>query len=320
VAAAFAPAGAVRAQSLVKVDGSSTMFPVTEAVAQEFQIRKRGTARVTVGISGTTGGFRKFCAGDTDLQDASRPIRASEMQACREGGVSYFELPVAFDAVTVAVNPGNTWARSLTVAQLKKIWEPAAQGRVMRWSDIDSSWPNEPLVLFGPGEDSGTFDFFTEAINGTVRSSRRDYTASEDDNVIVRGIEDNLYALGYVPYAYYAAQSGRLEAVAIDSGAGPVAPLLENVANRRYTPLSRPLFIYVSARSVNRPEVRAFVEFFLQHGAPFIRQVQYLPLGERAYALALENFRGGKLGTAYGDAESGAGLDMEELLGRHARL
>jgi phosphate transport system substrate-binding protein len=309
---------AVLAQALIQVDGSSTMFPVTEAVAEAFQVQRRGTARVTVHISGTTGGFRKFCRGETDIQDASRPILATEMQACRAGRVRYIEIPVAFDALTIAVNPGNNWVHSLTLAELRKIWEPGAEGRVLRWSDIDPTWPDDRLVLLGPDTDSGTFDYFTEAVIGSRRASRSDYADSEDDNLIVRGIETNPYALGYVPYSYYAAHRNRLKAVPIDAGGGAVAPALENVANRTY-PLSRPLFIYVNAESAQRPEVRGFVEFFLARGPALIEEVQYLPLSKAAYAMAAENFRRGKLGTAFG-GEPEIAIAIEDLLARAARL
>jgi phosphate transport system substrate-binding protein len=312
-------ASPARAQLLIKIDGSSTMFPVTEAVAEEFQVRKRGTARVTVGISGTSGGFRKFCRGETDLQDASRPILKSEMDTCRAAGVQYFEIPVAFDALTVAVNPQNTWLDSITLSELKRIWEPAAQGKIVNWKQINSSWPDVPILLFGAGADSGTFDYFTQAIIGRARSSRGDYAGSEDDNVLVKGIETSPYALGYVPYAYYAPHAGRMKALAIDAGSGPVKPGPENVLNGTYAPLSRPLFIYVNATSAQRPEVKEFVEFFLSHGGALIREVQYLPLGEAAYAMALRNFRSGKLGTAFNGAPE-VGLRVEDVLEREARL
>jgi phosphate transport system substrate-binding protein len=311
----IAGASVVQAQALVRVDGSSTVFPVTEAVAQAFQVRKRGMARITVGISGTTGGFRKFCRGETDLQDASRPILKSEIRSCEAAGVQYVELPIAFDAVTVAVSARNTWVKSLTVADLKRIWAPAAQGRVVLWSDIDPAWPREPLALFGPDVDSGTFDYFTEVIVGTRGASRSDYVSSEDDNVIARSISMNPNAIGYLPYAYYAAHAQRLRAIPIDSGAGPVQPALENVANRTYAPLSRPLFIYVNARSASRPEVRTFMEFFLERGRGLIEEVHYLPLSAAAYSMAAHNFRIGKYGTVF-DGEPADGLAAEEILAR----
>jgi phosphate transport system substrate-binding protein len=307
------------AQLHVRVDGSSTMFPVTQAVAEEFQIRKRGTARVTVGISGTGGGFRRFCRGETDIQDASRPILKSEMAACKAAGIRFFEFPVAFDALTVAVHPQNTWLESITVEELRRIWEPAAQGQIVRWKQINASWPDVPILLYGADADSGTFDYFTQAVVGRAKASRGDYIGSEDDNVLVRGIEANPYALGYVPYAYYAPHAGRMKALAVDAGSGPVAPGPENVRNGSYAPLSRPLFIYVNATAAKRPEVREFVEFFLANGAPLIREVRYLPLKDQAYAAALRNFRSGKLGTAF-DGEPEVGLRVEDVLERESRL
>ena len=201
--------------ALIKVDGSSTVYLLTEAVAEEFQKANRGRVRVTVGIAGTGGGFKKFCRGETDIADASRPILKEEMELCQKNGIAYYELPIAFDALTVAVSPKNTWITSMTVEELKKIWEPAAQNKVTRWNQLHSDWPDAPLVLFGAGSDSGTFDYFTDAIVGKAKSSRGDYTASEDDNVIVQGIENNKNALGYMGFAYYAAQMKKLKAVAI---------------------------------------------------------------------------------------------------------
>jgi phosphate transport system substrate-binding protein len=233
------------AQGMIKMDGSSTVFPVAEAFAEEFQIAKRGKTRVTVGLSGTGGGFKKFCRGETDMSNASRPILKEEMAACRTAGIKYLEIPVAFDALTVVVNPQNTWVKTLTVADLKKMWEPAAQGRVTTWKQVRSAWPAERLMLFGPGADSGTFDYFTEAVNGKAKASRGDYTASEDDNTLVQGVENNKSAIGYFGFAYYAAHKDKMRAVPIDGGMGPVAPSLEAVTKGTYNPLSRPLFIYV---------------------------------------------------------------------------
>nr|MBA2352932.1 PstS family phosphate ABC transporter substrate-binding protein [Burkholderiales bacterium] len=211
---------AFAADSLIKIDGSSTVFPVTEAVAEDFQKAKKGAINVTVGISGTGGGFKKFCRGEIDIADASRPISKKEMEACKEAGIRYVELPVAYDALTVVVNPKNTWAKSMTVAQLKKIWEPDAQGKITNWNQIDPSWPSEPLTLFGPGADSGTFDYFTEAIVGKSKASRGDFTASEDDNVLVQGVSRDKGALGYFGFAYFVENQKKLNAVAIDNGKG----------------------------------------------------------------------------------------------------
>ena len=232
-----------RAQ-IVQIDGSSTVFPVTEAVAEEFQKANKGKVKVTVGISGTGGGFKKFCRGETDISDASRPILKQEMEACKGAGIEYIELPVAFDALTVIVNPKNEWASSMTVAELKKIWEPAAQGKLTKWNQVRSNWPDAPLKLFGAGADSGTFDYFTEAITGKAKSSRGDFTASEDDNVLVQGVANDRHALGFFGFAYYAENKGKLKAVAIDNGKGAVVPSEKTVLDGTYQPLSRPIYIY----------------------------------------------------------------------------
>lgn len=304
---------------LVKVDGSSTVFPITEAVAEEFQKDNHGTIRVTVGISGTGGGFKKFCRGETDVQDASRPISASEMEACRTNGIQYYELPVAFDALTIAVSPQATWIDAITVAELKQMWEPSAQGRVMKWNQVRSTWPDSPLKLFGAGSDSGTFDYFTEAVTGKAKASRGDYTASEDDNTLVQGISNDKQALGYIPYAYFEPNKMRLKAVAVDGGRGPVLPSRETVENGAYQPLSRPMFIYVSSKSAGRPDVKRFVEFYLSQAPTLVPQVKYVPLPAQAYDLALTHFRNGKLGTAF-QGISTIGLKIEDLLRREAKL
>jgi len=305
---------------VIKVDGSSTVFPITEAVAEEFQIQNRGKVRVTVGISGTGGGFKKFCRGETDVQDASRPILAAEMEACRAAGIKYFELPIAYDALTVVVNPQNTWLNQVTVAELKKMWEPAAQGKIKTWNQINPKWPNEPLMLFGPGSDSGTFDYFTEAVVGKAKSSRGDYTGSEDDNVLVQGVASNKGALGYFGYAYYQPNADKLKAVPVVNKAGqPVKPSLENVVNGSYEPLSRPIFIYVSEAASKKPDVREFVNYYLSESVPLIEEVKYVPLPKRAYELAARHFADGKLGTGFGGVPE-VGLKVEELLAREAKL
>jgi phosphate transport system substrate-binding protein len=305
---------------VIKIDGSSTVFPITEAVAEEFQIKKRGKVRVTVGVSGTGGGFKKFCRGETDVQDASRPILGAEMEACRAAGIKYYELPVAYDALTVVVNPRNDWVKQLTVDELRKMWEPAAQGKIKTWKQVNPKWPDEPLALFGPGSDSGTFDYFTEAVTGKAKSSRGDFTASEDDNVLVQGVASNKGALGYFGYAYYQPNAGKLKAVPIVNKAGqPVGPSLANVINGSYEPLSRPIFIYVSEKGAQKPEVREFVQFYLSEGVPLIEEVKYVPLPKQAYDLAVKHFREGKLGTGFGGVPE-VGLKVEELLAREAKL
>jgi phosphate transport system substrate-binding protein len=316
--AAGVPQGAA-AQAAIKIDGSSTVFPVAEAYAEEFQIQKRGKVRVTVGVSGTGGGFKKFCRGETDMANASRPISVEEMDACRKNGIRYMEVPVAFDALTVVVHPKNTWITSLTVAELKKMWEPAAQGRIKTWDQVNPKFPKERLMLFGPGADSGTFDYFTEAVNGKAKASRGDYTASEDDNTLVQGVENNRTAIGYFGYAYYAAHKSKMKAVPIVGPSGkPVAASLENVTNGTYSPLSRPLFVYVRESSAKRPEVREFVQFILNNGQ-LVSEVGYLPLPKHAYQLAWKQFQGGKMGSVFG-GHAKVGITIDELLALEAKL
>lgn len=307
---------------LVKVDGSSTLFPVTEAVAEEFQKSQSGKMRVTVGISGTGGGFKKFGRGEIDVVNASRPILAEEMELAKSNGVEYIELPVAFDALTVVVHPKNDWVNSLTVDELKKIWEPDAQGKVMNWNQIRPEFPNDKIVLFGAGADSGTFDYFTEAIVGKAKSSRGDYTGSEDDNTLVQGIEGNKFALGYIPFAYYEPHKDRMKAVSIQWSKNkvqePVAPSLENVIAGTYNPLSRPLFIYVNVASLARPEVKAFVDFYLENAGKLAKEVKYLPLPDAAYTAVKERLAQKKKGTGFG-GKSEVGLPIEEILKREPK-
>jgi phosphate transport system substrate-binding protein len=319
IAGAGVPARA-EAQAAIKIDGSSTVFPISEAYAEEFQIQKRGKVRVTVGVSGTGGGFKKFCRGETDISNASRPITAEEMETCRKANIKYIEVPIAFDALTVVINPQNTWAKTLTVAELKKMWEPGAQGRITTWKQVNPKFPNEKLMLFGPGADSGTFDYFTEAVNGKAKASRGDYTASEDDNTLVQGVESNKNALGYFGFAYYAAHKDKMTAVAIDAGKGkgPVGPSLENVTNASYSPLSRPLFVYVRDTAANRPEIKEFVQFMLQHG-DLVSEVGYLPLPKSAYELAWKHYQDGKLGTVFAGVPK-IGITIEQLQAMEGKL
>jgi phosphate transport system substrate-binding protein len=299
---------------VVKVDGSSTVFPITEAMAEQFQKEKKGQVQVTVGISGTGGGFKKFCNGETDISNASRPILKREMEACRSKNISYIELPVAFDALTVVVNPRNNWVKQLTVAELKTMWEPAAQGKIKTWNQVNPAWPNRPLKLFGAGTDSGTFDYFTEAIVGKAKSSRGDYTASEDDNVLVQGVATDVGALGYFGYAYYEANAKRLRAVPIVNAQGKaVLPSRKTVEDGSYNPLSRPIFIYVNSESLRRPEVREFVEFYQRQASKLIPPTGYIPLPARAYAANLDNIRRGKTGTVFG-GENKVGLTIDQLM------
>jgi phosphate transport system substrate-binding protein len=324
VAAGFAAAFggypiAAQAQ-LVRVDGSSTVYPITEAVAEEFQKAKRGKTKVTVGISGTGGGFKKFCRGETDVQNASRPITRSEMEDCRKAGVTYLEMPVAYDALTVVIHPKNTWARTMTVADLKKMWEPAAQRKITRWNQVNPSWPDAPLKLFGPGADSGTFEYFTEAVTGKSKASRGDFTASEDDNVLVQGVSRDVNGLGYFGFAYYIENRDKLAAVSVVSPAGKaVAPSLETVVNGTYQPLSRPIFIYVNAGSLKRPEVREFIEYYNQHAEKLVKEVKYVPLPPTAYAYNLDTLRKMRVGTKF-NGENKVGLTIEQLMKMEASL
>jgi phosphate transport system substrate-binding protein len=310
--------GIAKAQ-IIQIDGSSTVFPVTEAVAEEFQNSKKGKVKVTVGISGTGGGFKKFCRGETDISDASRPILKQEIEACKGSGVEFFELPVAYDALTVIVNPKNDWATSMTVAELKKIWEPAAQGKVTNWNQVRPKWPDAPLKLFGAGADSGTFDYFTEAIVGKAKSSRGDFTASEDDNVLVQGVANDRNALGFFGFAYYIENQKKLKAVAIDGGKGPVAPSAKSVEDGTYQPLSRPIFIYVSKKALAKPEVKEFVEFYLKNAPALVKEVKYVALPAKAYTLGLEHLQKGKIGTVFG-GEAEVGVKIDDLLKREAKF
>jgi phosphate transport system substrate-binding protein len=318
-AAALAIAPAFAQQKVVKVDGSSTVYPITEAVAEEFQKAKKNQVNVTVGISGTGGGFKKFCRGETDVSDASRPILEKEIADCKKAGIEYFELPVAFDAITVVVNPKNAFIKQLTVAELKKLWEPLAQGKVMRWNHLNPAWPDAPLKLFGPGADSGTFDYFTEAVVGKAKSSRGDFTASEDDNVLVQGVARDVNALGYFGFAYYVENKDKLKAVAIVNDKGqPVVPSLEAVVKGTYQPLSRPIFIYVNANSLAKPEVKEFTQFYLENAAKLAEEVKYVPLPAHAYKTAWDHVLKGKRGTVFG-GNAQVGITIEELLKREAR-
>ena len=320
VAATLAAAPAA-AQSTVKIDGSSTVFPIAEAVAEDFQKAKKGAVRVTVGISGTGGGFKKFCRGETDISNASRPILKGEMDDCRKAGITYLEMPVAYDALTVVVNPKNAWIRSMTVAELRKIWEPSAQGKITHWNQVNPAWPNQPIKLFGAGADSGTFDYFTEAVNGKSKASRGDFTASEDDNVLVQGVSRDVNALGFFGYAYYLENRNKLKAVPIveKDGKPAVAPSMETVMNGTYQPLARPIFIYVNTKSAQKPEVREFVEYFNRNGEKLTREVKYVPLPGSAYNYNMETLGKLRAGTKFG-GENKVGLTIEQLMKLEAKL
>ncbi|WDT74005.1 MAG: PstS family phosphate ABC transporter substrate-binding protein [Candidatus Manganitrophus sp.] len=308
--------------TLIKIDGSSTVFPITEAVAEEFQAANRGE-RVTVGISGTGGGFKKFCGGETDISNASRPIKESEIKQCDANKIDYVELPVAYDGIAIMVNPKNTWVDHLTVKELKKIWEPEAQGKIKKWNQIRPNWPDKEIHLFGAGADSGTYDYFTEAIVGKEHSSRGDFTASEDDNVLVQGISSDQYALGFFGVAYYRENKDRLKLVPIDdendaNGKGPVLPEYDNVVQGTYQPLARPIFIYVSIKSANRPEVQRFVDFYLKNGTALTKEVGYIALPDRAYELGAGRFQKRVAGSVF-EGKSQVGVSIEALLQKEGR-
>ena len=298
---------AERLRGTVSVDGSSTVFPISEAVAEEFSaVQPR--VRVTVGVSGTGGGFKKFLAGEIDINDASRPIKESELEIAQSSDQKFLELPVAFDGLSVVVNPGNTWVDHFSVAELRKIWQPGSS--VKKWSDIRADWPEEPIRLYGPGTDSGTFDYFTETINGASGASRPDYTANEDDNALVRGISGDEYALGYFGFAYYAANKDKLKIVPIDGGNGPVAPSEMTINNGEYAPLSRPVFIYVRESALLRPEVRAFVDFYIDNAGLLASEVGYIALPDMAYERAKSRIAQSDTGTAYSDNDLLSSRDL----------
>ena len=316
------PPGAA-APATVTLDGSSTVFPVSEAVAEEFQ-KAHTSVRVTVGISGTGGGFQKFCRAETDISNASRPITKKEIDACAAAGVSFIELPVAYDGLAVVVNPKATWIDHITTAELKTIWAPEAQDKVKRWSDVRKGWPDRELHLFGAGVDSGTYDYFTQAINGKEGASRGDFTSSEDDNVLVQGISSDETALGFMPYAYYAENRAQLKLVAVDdgvadNGAGPVLPSVDTVKGGSYQPLSRPVFIYVSLKALDRPEVKQFVDFYVAQGGALAEEVGYVPLGDRGYQLVGAHLAARKSGSVFESAGSQVGLTIEQLLAREGQ-
>ena len=298
--------------AIVEVDGSSTIFPVTEAMAEEFQ-KKNSDVRVTVGISGTGGGFAKLCNGEIQIADASRPIKPTEVEACARNGVDYIELPVAFDGLSVIVNPDNDWVDHLTVEELKEIWRPGSTAE--KWSDLRSGWPDEDLFLVGADTDSGTFDYFTKVIVGEEGASRPDYTASADDNVLVQAIAGEEHALGYFGYAYYVENRDRLKLVPVDSGTGPVAPSIESIKNSTYMPLSRPLFIYVNRQDAERSDVERFVGFYLgSENTNLVAEVGYVPLPESIYELVRGRFEDRVTGSVFGGERFQVGVSIEDVL------
>ncbi|HQM87050.1 MAG TPA: PstS family phosphate ABC transporter substrate-binding protein [Methylotenera sp.] len=314
IAAAFTSGYASAADKVIKIDGSSTVYPVTEAVAEEFQIATKN--KVTVGESGIGAGFKKFCRGETDISNASRPIAQKEMDACKEAGIQFIELPIAFDALTVVVNSKNDWVKSLSVEELKKMWEPKSS--VKNWKQVNAAYPDKALALYGPGTASGTFDYFTEAINGKSKASRTDYTPSEDDNVLVQGVSGNTGGLAYFGYAYYEENKDKLRAIPISAKAGSpaVMPSPEAVKDGTYQPLARPIFIYVNATSAAfKPEVKAFVNYYLEHAPTLVKEVKYVPLTTEDYAAVKEHFKALKPGTGFG-GKNEVGIKVKDLINR----
>ena len=310
-----------RGGGVIRVGGSSTVFPISAAVAKEFQ--KTEHSKVNIEISGTSGGFRKFCTGELDIAEASRPIKASEVEPCGKNGVEYIEVPVAYDGLAILVNPTNSWVERITVGELKKMWEPEAQGKVKTWSQIRAGWPDKELHLYGAGVDSGTYDYFTEAIVLREHSSRGDFTSSEDDNVLVQDVARDELALGFFGYAYFLKNKGILKLVPVDdenpgNGVGPILPSQETVRNGTYQPLSRPLFLYIAKKSLNRPEVGEFVNFYLERGRRLVDQVGYIPLPTHAYALGIERVSARRVGTVFGGRGSQVGVSIEQLLLKEA--
>jgi phosphate transport system substrate-binding protein len=306
-------ADAKRSAEQVRVDGSSTVFPITEAVAEEFQAANRGV-QIMIGISGTGGGFKKFCAGEIDIVNASRPIKSSEKEQCAAKKIDYIELAIAYDGLAVVVHPKNTWVNQLTVSDLKKIWEPGAQKTRTKWKQINPAWPDKEFHLFGPGVDSGTFDYFTEVVVGKSGSSRGDFSASEDDNVLVQGVSADPLALGFFGLAYYEENKERLKLVPIDdgndaNGKGPILPTYETVTNGTYQPMARPLFIYVSRAAAGHPAVSKFVEFYLAHAAALVKETGGIPLTNALYRTALGRFQKRIVGAPFATAPPGTRIE-----------
>jgi phosphate transport system substrate-binding protein len=306
------------AEEMIQIDGSSTVYPITEAVAEEFQ-GGNPDVKVTVGISGTGGGFKRFVVGELDISDASRPIDVKEIDAAKQNGIDFIELPIAYDGIAIVVNPKNTWVDSMTVDELKMLWEPAAQGKITKWNQIRPNWPDKEIHLFGPGVDSGTYEYFTEAVVKQKKASRGDFTASEDDNVLVQGVASDEGALGFFGVAYYEQNKDRLKLVPVDdkndaNGKGPQTPSYENVLNGIYQPLARPIFIYVSKKSADKVEVEKFVEYYMQNGARLSKEVGYIALPDVAYELAWKRYQDRKTGSVFNGAPHDS--KVEELLAK----
>jgi phosphate transport system substrate-binding protein len=312
-------------EGVVTIDGSSTVYPIMKLAGEAFEEKTEGRAKVNVAFSGTTGGFRKFVRGEIDIADASRPILKAEMQEAKDRGIAYIEIPIAYDALTIAVHPENTWADSVKVSELKKLWEAEGEGKILRWNQIRPEWPDAEIKLYGADKDSGTFDYFSEVIVGKMDGLRRDYTASEDDTVLVRGIEGDKLALGFIPYAYFSDAEDSLKALAIewdyDAASGrkvksaPILPSNKAVQQGYYIPLARPLFLYVNIASLEKQPVKDFLNFFLEDVGTYVRKVNYLPLSKIAYRAAVTDIDKRRAGTRFA-GEPAVGIGMHDLLTR----
>jgi phosphate transport system substrate-binding protein len=306
--------GSADLSGTIEIDGSSTTYPITEAMAEEFGDLTDGNVKVVVGISGTGGGFKKFCAGETVISNASRPIKQKEIDLCAEAGIEYVEVPVGIDGLSVMVNPGNDFVECVTIDELHTLWRPEAEETVTKWSEVRAGWPDREVRLYGPGTDSGTFDYFTETVNGDSGASRGDFLASEDDNVLVTGIGGDPNSLGYFGYAYYSENQDRLKIVGIDGGNGCITPSDETINNGAYSPLSRPLFIYVRADVLEEPHIRGFLEFYLSEGSrELISETGYIPFEDTVYGLAMAKVQGAITGAAFGGDARLSGT-VEEVL------
>ena len=301
----------------IKIDGSSTVFPITEAVAEEFGNLTDGNVRIVVGVSGSGGGFKKFCAGETDISNASRPIKQQEVDICEDAGVEYIEIPVALDGLSVMVNPENDFVECVSIKQLNTLWNPQAEGKIQQWDQIDPAWPAAKIQLYGPGVDSGTFDYFTETVNGESQASRGDFVASEDDNVLVHGISGDKGSLGYFGYAYYLENRDKLKLLGIDGGDGCVIPSEETINNGTYRPLSRPVFIYLRKDSALKPHIQEFIRYYLSEdgGQKLVSEVGYIPFPDKIYGLIQARVDSTAVGTLFGGSQPHKG-SIEEILSK----
>lgn len=318
LSASIFPSAIANAQAVIKIDGSSTVYPITHNAASQFQAERKNAVNITVDVSGSGGGFKKFCRGEIDIVNASRPILKSEMKDCQKAHVQYVEIPVAFDALTVAVNPENTWGTKMTVKQLKKIWEPAAQGKITRWNQINPAWPDEAIKLLGTHANSGTYDYFTEAIVGKSKSSRQDFTQLENNATLIDTVAGSKNSLAFLGFGYYNENQSKITAVAIDNGNGAVLPSVETVENGSYQPLSRPIFIYVNAKAAERSEVKGFVEFYMKNAILLVKEAKFFPLPPRAYSIMLDHFNKKRVGSVF-SGKPAVGLTIDELLRSEGR-